>query len=110
MTLSLRDTTLTGESKLWTDRFFPGTPPFFGSKGTPADAFADNPDKLTVTVTVTDSGQATFERGINGKPIGGPGATLVKLSPASYSNGLFAQAAKGKVVSVSFTLGTDRSN
>lgn len=63
--------TLPGELKLWRNVFDPGSPGFFGSPPTPRDGVDDVDSKLTVAISVSDSGLSAHQRKLKGKPISG---------------------------------------
>jgi hypothetical protein len=94
--LSADKKTLSGEFKLWRN--------IFKSDQTgPPDAFADPRTELTILLSVSQSGQASYQKKLKGKPIGGvPPLPLA----ASYENGLFVEKSQSGVRSLSFTLGT----
>jgi hypothetical protein len=99
--LSSNQKTLSGEFQLWRNKFNPGSPPFFDSPATPPDAFADVDSPVTVFISVSDSGQASLQKKLKGKPIGGmPPAPL----NATYKDGLFVEQYSGAVKSLSFSL------
>jgi len=98
--------TLSGEFKLWRNVFDPGSPGFFGSPPMPPDAFDDIGNNMTVSISVSESGQATHQRKLKGKPVGG-------MPPwplgSTYENGLFVEKSTSGVRSLSFTLGSKTS-
>jgi len=100
--LSQNKKKLSGEFRLWRNIFDPGSPAFFGSPPTPPDAFDDAAGPLTIAINVSDSGQVTYQRKLNGTPIGG--APFFPMN-AVYENRLFVEKFTG-VRSLSFTLGT----
>jgi hypothetical protein len=103
MTLSTDKRTLSGEFKLWRNIYVQGSGSFEGGPATPEDVFADSSTKLTIAITVSDSGQVTHLMKVNGKPIGGMGPVLLD---AEYAYGLFVEnSGGGSVRSLSFTLG-----
>jgi hypothetical protein len=99
--LSANQKTLSGELKLWRNKHVSGLPPFFGSPATPEDAFADVDGSTTVFISVSDSGQASLQKKLKGKPIGG---TLPIPLQATYNSGLFVEQNQGVVRSLSFSL------
>jgi hypothetical protein len=103
MMLSQNKKTLSGEFMLWRNAFDPGSPGFFGSPPTPPDAFDDAASKLTVSISVSDSGKVTHQRKLNGNPIGGMPPTPMN---ATYDNSLLVEKTTSGVRSLSFTLGT----
>lgn len=106
MTLSGNKKILSGEFKRWRNVHYPGSPAIFGSTAVPEDAFADVSGKGTVLISVSDTGQVTYQPKINGKPIGGQPP---KPLNATYENGLFVEKSTGGVKSLSFTLGVNNS-
>ncbi|HKR11387.1 MAG TPA: hypothetical protein VJT15_04980 [Pyrinomonadaceae bacterium] len=100
MTLSADQKKLSGELKRWRNIHDPGLPAFFETPPQPEDAFADLPSKQTVVVTVSDTGQVTYELRLNGT-FGYPQPLVV-----TYENGLFVEKTAGVIRTLSFTLGT----
>jgi hypothetical protein len=96
MTLSHDQKRLSGEFQVWRNRIE-------HTWGNPKpDAFADGNTTSTVAITVSDSGQVTYQRKIKGKPIGGMPPFLLN---GVYENGLFVEKSLGTLRSLSFTLG-----
>lgn len=103
LTLSANKKKLSGELKLWRNRFVAGMPQFFDAPATDDDAFADEDGPLTVVISVTDAGAATHQRRLNGNPIGGlPPAKI----DATFQNAMFVETGPASVRSLSFTLGS----
>ncbi len=100
LTLSQDKKTLSGEFRLWRNIHTPEMPDFSGGPPTPEDAFADQNEKLSVVISISVRGVATYQRKISGKPIVPP-----KGWSATYQDGLFVEKSKGNVKSLSFTLG-----
>jgi hypothetical protein len=103
LTLSPDKKTLSGEFKLWRNKFTDGFDNPFGGASTQDDAFADVDGKATVRISVSDSGQATLQKGINGVPVAGAPPELLK---ATFTNAIFANVEVDAVRSLSFTLGS----
>jgi hypothetical protein len=100
LTLSADKKTLTGELKLWRNFYQPSSP----LDGQPAaeDVFVDMHDNLTVAISVTDGGQATYLKNLKGHPIGGFGPTALD---AKFDNAIFIENSAYGMRSLSFTLG-----
>jgi hypothetical protein len=105
LTLSADKKTLSGEFKLWRNRFNDGFQNPIGGVSIPDDAFADVKGKATIRISVSDSGQATLQKGINHVPIGGMPPELLK---ATFTNAIFVNVEVDGVRSLSFTLGSKR--
>jgi hypothetical protein len=104
MTLSANKKTLSGEFKYWRNVHVDGFPGFFGSPPIPEDAFVDDDplDEHTVALSVSDTGQATYQSKLKGKPVGSMPPWPLN---AIYENGLFVEKSTTGVKSLSFTLG-----
>jgi hypothetical protein len=102
--LSADKKTLSGEFQRWSNVFVPTNP--FADVQTPPDVFPNPGSRPTVAITVSDSGQVTFQPKLDGKPIGGmPPVTL----DAVYDNGLFVEKQTTGLRSLSFTLGSGQA-
>jgi hypothetical protein len=97
LTLSANEKVLSGECKLWRNKDYQGDDGGLGQPPTPPDVFRDAP--WTVTITVMDSGQATWQR----KTSKGHFEPLFPMN-AVYDHGLFVERETGTVRSLSFTL------
>ncbi len=107
MKLSANKKILSCDIKLWRNIFDPGSPDL-GSGSTPPDAFDHVNDGLTVTISVSDTGQVTHQRKKNGIPISiFPNTPSIPFPlNAVYENSLFVEKSEIGVRSLSFTLGT----
>jgi len=99
--LSADKKTLSGEFQRWSNVFVPTNP--FADVPTPPDVFPNPGTRPTVAITVSDSGQVTYQPKLDGKPIGGMPPFQLN---AVYNNGLFVENQATGVRSLSFTLGS----
>ena len=103
MTLSQDKKKLAGEFKKWRSIFDPGYPALFDSPARPPDVFDDVSGPLTVAITISDSGQVTYQNKRHGTPVGSLPPSVME---AVYENGLFVEKTETQVRSLSFTFGS----
>jgi hypothetical protein len=96
--LSADKTTLSGQMRLWRNIDNPGSPGFLGAPAKAPDAFGDPNAGRAIMITVSDSGQVTYQID-DAQP--GPATAL----NASYENSIYIETSASGMRSLSFTLG-----
>jgi hypothetical protein len=91
---------LTGDLKVW--RNIETMNFTFDGPLTPPDQFDDPKSKVTIAISISDSGQATQQRKLNGTPIGGQPPNVLN---ATFANAMFVEKSPSGMQSLSFTLG-----
>jgi len=101
MTVAKDKSVLSAELRVWRNITNQGQSVPGGGVVHAPDAFDDPSAKMTVLISVSESGAATYQKRLNGKPIGGMPPVPLK---AKYQSGLFVENTPGIVRSLSFTL------